>query len=90
VADLADELIRALGTGAVERVVEEAGELAWLRITQRQPAHRGRPAGQQLHRFLGTRAERKTRYPRLLVEALDPGRAPLDRLLTYAAGSSVT
>jgi hypothetical protein len=69
-ADLEDELIRALGGAAVERVIEEQGELASLRILQSEPAHRARSQVQQLHRFLGTRSGRKIQYARLLVEAL--------------------
>ena len=83
VADLEDELIRCLGTAAVERVVERQGELGSFRTFQRQPAQRGRSLQDQLRRFMGTRSGRKRRYARLLVEALDltcvPG--PLDRLL---------
>jgi hypothetical protein len=74
--DLEDELIRALGVDAVERVVEQQGELASLRIMQRQPAQRGRTAEQQLRRFIGTRSGRKIRYGQLLVEALEPGQVP--------------
>jgi hypothetical protein len=82
-ADLEDELIRALGVTAVERVIEQAGELDSLRILQRQPAQRGRTHEQQLRRFIGTRAGRKIRYGRLLVEALDLDEVPrpLDRVL---------
>lgn len=82
-ADLEDELIRALGGPAVEDVIEQRGELASLRILQNQPAHRGEPLDQQLHRFLGTRSGRKAQYAELLVQALDTARvpAPLDRLL---------
>ena len=83
VADLEDELIRCLGPAAVERVVEQQGELGSFRTFQRQPAQRGRSLQDQLRRFLGTRSGRKRRYARLLVDALDltevPG--PLDRLL---------
>jgi hypothetical protein len=75
-ADLEDELIRALGTAAVERVVEAEGELASLRRFQDQPAQRGRDLHSQLRRFLGTRAGRKVRYGALLVDALDLGRVP--------------
>jgi len=83
VADLEDELIRCLGTAAVERVVERQGELGSFRTFQRQPAQRGRSLQDQLRRFLGTRSGRKRRYASLLVDALDltsvPG--PLDRIL---------
>lgn len=69
-ADLEDELIRALGTDAVEAVVRSAGELRRFRTFQDQPAQRERPADAQLRRFLGTKSGRKIRYGRLLVEAL--------------------
>jgi len=74
--DLEDELIRALGVDAVEQVIEQQGELASLRIMQRQPAQRGRTAQQQVRRFIGTRSGRKIRYGQLLVEALEPDRVP--------------
>ena len=69
VDDLEDELIRALGTQAVETVVATEGELATFRTMQRQPAQRDRPLAAQLRRFLGTRSGRKVRYGTLLVEA---------------------
>jgi hypothetical protein len=83
VADLEDELIRRLGTAAVERVVERQGELGSFRTFQRQPAQRGRSLQDQLRRFMGTRSGRKRRYARLLVDALDLTEVagPLDRLL---------
>jgi hypothetical protein len=82
-ADLEDELIRALGPAAVERVVAAQGELRSFRILQNQPAQRGRSHDAQLRRFLGVRSGRKLRYARLLVEALDLARvpAPLDGVL---------
>ena len=84
-ADLEDELIRALGPAAVARVIDLEGESQPWRSFQRQPAQRGRPAEQQLRRFLGTLAGRKARYARALVEALEPDRVPepLDRLLAH-------
>jgi hypothetical protein len=86
-ADLEDELIRALGTEAVERVIEAQGELRSFRVFQRQPAQQGRSPQRQLHRFMGTRSGRKSQYARLLVDALDPGCVPrpLGRVLTHAA-----
>ncbi|MDX6227412.1 MAG: hypothetical protein QOI76_802 [Frankiales bacterium] len=83
VADLEDELIRALGTEAVERVVAAQGELRAFRTLQHQAAQQGRRTDQQLRRFMGSRGGRKIRYGRLLVEALDPAAlpGPLDRLL---------
>jgi hypothetical protein len=85
VADLEDELIRALGVASVEQVIEGQGELGSLRTLQRQPAHRGEPAAAQLRRFMGTRSGRKSRYARLLAEAVDPARVPrpLERLLAH-------
>jgi hypothetical protein len=85
VADLEDELIRALGVASVEQVIEGQGELGSLRTFQKQPAHRGEPAVRQLRRFMGTRSGRKSRYARLLAEAADPARVPrpLERLLAH-------
>jgi hypothetical protein len=76
VADLEEELIRALGAEAVERVLEAQGELVSFRRLQAMPQYRHTPVDRQLHRFLGTRATRKIRSARRLVEALDPGRLP--------------
>ncbi len=83
VADLEDELIRALGTQAVEAVIASQGELGSLRLFQNQPAQRRRTVEEQLRRFMGTRSMRKIRYAGLLVDALDPDRVPrpLDGLL---------
>jgi hypothetical protein len=85
VADLEDELIRALGAAAVERILDSEGELSALRTFQRQPAWRGRTIEEQLRRFIGTHSGRKIRSAPLLVEALDLERIPrpLDRLLAY-------
>ncbi|QEV21750.1 TOPRIM nucleotidyl transferase/hydrolase domain-containing protein [Streptomyces alboniger] len=76
VADLEDELIRALGTAAVEEIVAAEGDLRAWQTFLRQPAHDGRPRHQQLRRFLGTKKGRKIRYGRLLVDALSPGQVP--------------
>ncbi|MFG2682354.1 TOPRIM nucleotidyl transferase/hydrolase domain-containing protein [Streptomyces sp. NPDC048392] len=76
VADLEDELIRALGPARVEEVVRAEGELRPWKTFLGQPAQHGRSRQQQLRRFLGTRKGRKIRYGGLLVEALDPGRTP--------------
>ncbi|MBZ2198323.1 TOPRIM nucleotidyl transferase/hydrolase domain-containing protein [Occultella gossypii] len=83
VADLEDELIRALGTDAVEAVIDERGELGSFRTMQQQPAQRDRPLDAQLRRFLGTRGGRKIAYAPALIDALDLGRvpAPLDGVL---------
>jgi hypothetical protein len=89
VADLEDELIRALGAEAVERVIEAQGELASFRRFQVMPQHRGTPLNQQLRRFLGTRATRKIRSAQSLVEALDPAHLPrpLEQLMAWLAGT---
>jgi hypothetical protein len=85
VTDLEDELIRALGVAATERVIEAQDELASLRILQNQPAQRNRTPDQQLHRFMGSRGGRKIHYARVLAETLDLRRVPepLDRLLAF-------
>jgi hypothetical protein len=87
VADLEDELIRALGVDGVERVLDAEGELASFRRFQQMPHQRDRATDQQLRRFLGTRSMRKVRYGRLLVRAvdLDDVPTPLTRLLERAA-----
>src|SRR5262245_61208810 len=83
--DLEDELIRALGTDAVERVAAAEGDLASFRTLQKQPAWKGRPVAEQLRRFMGSGGSRKIRYARLLVEALDLARVPrpLDGALAH-------
>jgi hypothetical protein len=88
VADLEDELIRALGVDAIEQVIEAEGELGSFRSLQQMPAHRGRAPEQQLHRFVGTKGGRKIRYAGLLVEALDLARIPrpLIDVLSYGLG----
>jgi hypothetical protein len=83
VADLEEELIRALGAAAVERALAANGDLRSFRTLQKQPAWRGRSPEQQLRRFMGSGGRRKIRYARFLVEALDLADVPrpLDRLL---------
>jgi hypothetical protein len=71
VADLEDELIRALGTGRVEDLIEAEGESGPFLTFTRQPAHRDTARDQQLRRFMGTRSGRKIRYGHLLAAALD-------------------
>jgi hypothetical protein len=85
VADLEDELIRALGPTAVEQVVEAHGDLGRLRTLQKQPEWRRRPLDQQLRRFMGSGGRRKIRYARYLIEALDLAQVPrpLDRVLAH-------
>jgi hypothetical protein len=81
-ADLEDALIRALGAETVERVIEAEGDLASFRTYQKQPAHRDRSFGEQVHGFMWNR---KQRFARVLVEALDLERVPhpLDGVLAH-------
>ncbi len=76
VRDLEDELIRSLGTGAIEGILTEQGELRRFRKFQNQPHWRGEPIDRQFHRFTGIKSGRKIRYGRILVEALDLTRIP--------------
>ncbi len=82
VTDLEDELVRALGSAAVLRIVEAEGELGPFRTFQKQPAKRELRLEEQLWRFMWNR---KIRYAPLLVEALDLGSVPrpLDGLLAH-------
>jgi len=90
VADLEDELIRALGADAVEQVVDAQGELGSFRTLQKQPAWQGRTTEEQLRRFMGSGGSRKIRYARLLVDALDLGRMPrpFDLVLAHVRTST--
>jgi hypothetical protein len=84
VEDLEDELIRAVGAPAVERLFEEHGDLGRFRSLQSQPAWRGAAPEAQMRRFLGSGARRKLRYARVLVEAAAVRGAvprPLDAVL---------
>ena len=85
VADLEDELIRALGAASVEAILDAQGELGSFRTLQKQPAWLGRATNEQLRRFMGSGAGRKIRYARLLVDALHLTRVPrpLDRVLAH-------
>jgi hypothetical protein len=76
VADLEDELIRALGAAAVERVLDAKGDLELFRTFQKQPTWRGRTAEEQLRRFIGTTSGRKIQSGAMLVDALDLDRIP--------------
>jgi len=85
VADLEDELIRALGAASVEQVVDAQGDLGSFRTLQKQPEWRGRTTEDQLRRFMGSGGRRKIRYAQLLVDALDLTQVPrpLDRVLAH-------
>jgi len=83
--DLEDELIRALGAPAVEEALAKNGELESFRILQRQPAWRGQPIEEQLHRFLRSQSRRRISAIQWLVEslALHCVPRPLRQLLAY-------
>lgn len=68
VADLEDELLRAVGTEEAEALFAAQRDLGAFRSLRSQPAWRGRPVHAQMRRFLGSGASRKSRYARLLVE----------------------
>jgi hypothetical protein len=76
VADLEDELIRSLGVGRVEKLIEAQGERAPFLTFTRQPAQRNRTREQQLRRFMGTRSGRKIHYGHVLAAAVDLARVP--------------
>jgi hypothetical protein len=71
--NLEDELTRALGPAAMEKLFEAQGELSAFRTYQKQPAHREEPIETQLRGFLWNR---KLRYGVLIVDALDLARVP--------------
>jgi hypothetical protein len=83
--DLEDELIRCLGIDAVQRVIEEQGDLRSLRILQQQPAQRGWTVDQHLRRFMGSIGGRKARYASALIAALgdNPAPRPLELLVEH-------
>lgn len=87
VADLEDELIRALGTEAVQEVVDAQGELGSFRTLQKQAPWQGRPIADQLRRFMGSGGRRKIRYASLLVDALELTRVPhpLEQVLGHVS-----
>jgi hypothetical protein len=80
IADLEDELIRAIGAPTVEQIVDARGDLPAFRTFQNQLAQRTRSLDEQLHAFI---AKRKIEYAPILVDALDLSRvpAPLDGVL---------
>jgi hypothetical protein len=85
VADLEDELIRALGAASVQQVVAAQGDLGSFRTLQKQSPWQGRTNEEQLRRFMGSGGRRKIRYARLLVDALDLNHVPrpLDLVLAH-------
>lgn len=89
VADLEDELIRALGAERVEELLD-GRDRSSLRTFQRQPQWRGRPLHEQLRRFLCSSDNRKLRYVPVLVEAVVDAECvprPLGAVLLEAAAA---
>lgn len=80
VADLEDELVRALGAPAMLDLIAGQGHTRRFRTFRNQPAQRGKPIEAQLHRWLGNH---KIRYAPVMVAALDLDAVPrpLDGLL---------
>ena len=76
VADLEEELIRALGSDTVKRVIEQQGDLRSFLSLQRQPAQRDSTVERQLWRFMGSIGGRKERYARALVMELTDAQTP--------------
>jgi hypothetical protein len=83
--DLEDELIRALGPAAVERLVEADGRLRSFRTLQKQPAHRDESLHDQLRQLMSGRSGYKEHYAAVMAEAvpLDRVPRPLDAILAY-------
>ncbi|MFC4138034.1 MULTISPECIES: hypothetical protein [unclassified Microbacterium] len=81
--DLEEEVIRAAGSELVLEALAARGELGRFRVFQRQPAQRVRSIEEQLHRFAGTAAGRKSRFAADVIEAVPMERMPpaLVRLL---------
>ncbi len=76
VADLEDEMIRALGAGMVEAVIAGLGESRRLRRFRKQPAWRDRAPEGQFRRFISGRSGAKLRYARAFAETLDLAQVP--------------
>jgi hypothetical protein len=87
--DLEDELIRALGPSAVERLVEARGELRSFRRLQRQPAQRSRTLHDQLRRLMGGRSGGKERYAAAMAAAvpLELVPRPLSAVLAHVSAA---
>ena len=84
VADLEDELIRALGPVTLDTLAAH-GDLGPFRTFTKQPAQRDRAFPAQLHRWIGSGSGRKDRYAEAFAEVLEPSQVPrpLDDLLNW-------
>ncbi len=85
IADLEDELIRALSETDLTRLIELEGDTQPWRKFRNQPTWHGRPVDQQFRRFIRSVSERNSRYIRAIVETIDLPRLPrpLRLLLDY-------
>jgi hypothetical protein len=68
-ADLEDELIRAVNPDRVQALLAAHGNFGSFRTLQKQPTWRDQPIQAQLRRFLASGARRKLRYAEALVVA---------------------
>lgn len=75
-SDLEDELIRALGPDRAVAVLRQEGLLDKLAVLQQQPAWRGRPLEEALHRFAGVASGRKELFAGALAATLTPETVP--------------
>jgi hypothetical protein len=85
VADLEDDLIRAVSETDLSRLIELEGDAQSWRTFRNQQAWQGRPVDQQFRRFIRSVSERNSRYIRAIVETIELSRLPrpLRLLLDY-------
>lgn len=74
--DVEDELIRALGADRALHVIDRLGLASKLATLQQQPAWRGRPLIEQIHRFCGVASGRKRLLAGELASAVGPDEVP--------------
>jgi hypothetical protein len=89
-ADLEDEMIRALGTDAVEQVIADEGDGVAFATFQKQPFQRTQPLDRQLHRFFGTIGGRKEQYGRALASRLDADALPRPLRIALDGGAAAS
>lgn len=75
-ADLEEELIRALGAARTVEIIEDLGLGPKFLTLQQQPAWKGRPVEDQLHRFCGVASGRKELLAGAMAAHLVPGEVP--------------
>lgn len=89
-ADLEEELIRGLGTERTLTVLDELQLTEKFRALQQQPAWRGRPLADQLHRFCGVASGRKELLAGELAAAAHPDEVPEPlRMLLASISASI-